>query len=230
MIQELKKEFPNDIQVLVVEGRLSLVEGHYDAALAALEKAFELRHNNYMLIELVKAKMIAGQQEEGLAMMEKWLQEYPQDILVRTTLAEGYAKFGELEKASDQFRIVIERDPNDGRMKNRLARVFLELGRPHDAAPLAREAYELDPSDPAAADTLGVSLLKTGNKSEALHVLSAAREAAGDEEAIRLHFSEALAQNGKTSQAIAELQDLLQQAGDFPEREEAEKLLARLQD
>jgi putative PEP-CTERM system TPR-repeat lipoprotein len=228
-LQPLKEEFSDDVHILVVEGRIALAEGRFDAADEALERAFTLRRNNKLLVELVRAKMMTQRREEGIALMQEWLQEYPEDLFVRTTLADSYIKSGEFQDAKDQLSSVIERAPNDPRSKVSMAKVLLELGSNEEATRYAQQAYEMDPGNPAVADMLGVSLLRSGKKQEALRVLIAAREAGGGSKAIRLHLSEALAENGQRERAIAELEELLQEERDFPERAAAEKLLGTLQ-
>ena len=94
--------------------------------------------------------------------------------------------------------------------------------------PLARRAFALVPGDPDVADTLALILLEVGEEQEALDLLKGARETAVDDTGIHFHFARALAANGLTDGAVSELRALLGRDRDFPQRPQAEALLARL--
>ena len=49
-LEPLKAAFPDQIEVLQVEGRIALVERRAEDAIAVFRRAFELRRDNLMLI------------------------------------------------------------------------------------------------------------------------------------------------------------------------------------
>ncbi len=99
--------------------------------------------------------------------------------------------------------------------------------RDQKAVSLARRAYELEPANADVADTLAMALVRTGDQKEALRLLEGAVRASPEKPIIRFHFAQVLSESGDRDAAILELRKLLAQ-DDFPERDQAEELLAAL--
>lgn len=224
----LKEDFPEQVELLLVEGRIALAEKRADDAMASYRKAFELRRTNFMLIELVRALFATRQVDEGLTAMRDWLAEFPNDLLMHTTLAEAYMALGRLPEAEQQYLAALDVAPDHAWALNNLAWLRMTLGKTEEAVPPARKAAGLAPGEPEIADTLAVILLEVGEKQEALTLLRKARQDATDNPSIHFHFARALAANGETEGAVSELRALLQREPAFGERPEAEALLAEL--
>lgn len=224
----LRENFPEKVDLLLLEARIALAEKRADDALASYRKAFDLRRNNFVLIELVRAHFAARQVDEGLAAMRDWLAEYPDDLLTRNSLAEAYMGLGHLPEAEQQYQAALELAPDNPWLLNNLAWLRMLLGQSEEALQPARKALGLAPGEPEIADTLAVVLLEVGEKKEALALLQKARQDAADNPTIHFHFARALAANGEMKGAVAELRALLQQETTFSERQEAEALLAEL--
>src|SRR3546814_3568069 len=54
--------------------------------------------------------------------MDAWLMEYPQDLLVRTSLAETYMALGRLPAAEREYQAALEVAPDNAWTLNNLAR------------------------------------------------------------------------------------------------------------
>jgi len=227
-LEVLKADFPDAVDLLQLEGRIAVVERRNEDALAAFRRVFELRPNNFTLIDLVRILFVSGNGDEGLAMLRDWLDAHPQDLLSHMTLGQTYLALNRLEDAKAQYRTILSIAPNNAGALNNLAWVLTELGEESEALPLARRASELSPDNPLITDNLAVALLKTGNKEEALELLRNALQSTSGNTRLRFHFAQALVANGHTEQAIAELRALLNQEESFGTREQAEKLLAEL--
>lgn len=224
----LREDFPDDVELLLIEGRIALAEKRGDEAVAIHRKAFELRQTNFMLIELVRALFATSRVDEGLTAMQDWLVEFPEDRFMRTTLAETYMAMGRLPEAEQQYEAILNIAPDSAWALNNLAWLRMMLGRAEEAVPPARRAAGLAPGEPEIADTLAVILLEVGEKREALDLLRNARRADSDSLTIHFHFARALAANGETEGAVNELRALLQKEGAFRERPNAEALLTEL--
>src|SRR3546814_7140413 len=74
-LTSLKADFPEQVELLLIEGRIALAEKRGDDAVASYRKAFELRRTNFTLIELVQALFVTREVDEGLAAMDAWLME-----------------------------------------------------------------------------------------------------------------------------------------------------------
>lgn len=227
-LEALKTELPDQAELLLLEGRIALVERRGDDAVAAYRKAFLLQRNNGTLIELSQALFATGKAKEVLDMIQAWLKDYPQDVLVRGTLAEAQVAVGLLAEADKQYVMILGLTPTNVRALNNLAWVRMSLDKKDEAVGLARKARTVAPESASVADTLGVILLETGQTQEAFELLQWARRAEPNDLIIQFHFARALATNGRVADAVAELQALLKEQVAFPDRPQAEALLAEL--
>lgn len=227
-LEPLKAEFPGQVDLVMLEGRIALVEGRSGEAVSLYRSAFETAANSATLIELTRALYADGKGAEAMEMLRNWVAEYPQDVMVRTVLAEALIGSGQLAEADKEYEAILERTPNNVRALNNLAWLRMKLGKPDEAVALGRKAVMLAPKSPSVADTLAVILLETGEKKEAFDLLQLARQEAADNATIHFHFAQALAANGDVESAVAELRELLKDGRAFRERPEAEALLAQL--
>src|SRR3546814_7821762 len=104
--------------------------------------------------------------DEGLEAMDAWLMEYPQDLLVRTSLAETYMALGRLPAAEREYQAALEVAPDNAWTLNNLAWLRMSLGKAEEAVRPARKAAEIAPGAPEIDDTLGMILLEVGDKRE----------------------------------------------------------------
>ena len=87
--------------------RIALVERRVEDAIAVFRRAFELRRNNLMLIQLTRALFAGGRGDEGLSMMRSWLEEFSEDLLVHNTLAETYIALSRHPEAQVQYEKIL---------------------------------------------------------------------------------------------------------------------------
>src|SRR3546814_4450757 len=104
---------PDQIELLLISGRNAPADKRGEAAAASCSKAFELRRTNFTLIELVQALFATREVDEGLEAMDAWLMEYPQDLLVHTSLAETYMALGRLPAAEREYQAALEVAPDN---------------------------------------------------------------------------------------------------------------------
>src|SRR3546814_13902997 len=71
--------------------------------------------------------------DEGLEAMDAWLMEYPQDLLVRTSLAETYMALGRLPAAEREYQAALEVAPDNAWTLNNLAWLRMSLGKAEEA-------------------------------------------------------------------------------------------------
>ena len=93
----------------------------------------------------------------------------------------------------------------------------------------AEKAYKLAPTEPAISDTLGSLLVARGDVQRGLQVLRDGARVAPSVAPLRLHLAQALVKSGDRDGARKQIEILLaSRRGDFPERDEAERLLSQL--
>ena len=224
----LKQEGGNQAELLLIEGRIALVERRFDDAAAALDRAHELQPSNTITIELARALHAADRKTDGFALLRNWLHDHPKDLRVHTFLVESLVALDRLPEARDQYRIIINLAPDNVRALSNLAALEVQLGAADKAVPLARKGLELSPGNGPAAYALARALLETGALEEALGLLEALRKASETHTGVRYHYARALAVNGQPKKAISELQALLADKAHESHRVRAEALLETL--
>lgn len=175
------------------------------------------------------------------SILESWLRREPRDTGVLSLLAQIDLAAGRGEAATQRLATVVELAPTDAVALNNLAWALAQKGTPQDLArarTMAERAYFLFPTA-ESADTLGWVLVKSGQAARGLPLLqesaaarrvaaASAGDAAAQDPGIAYRLAFALNATGDKAGAIGVLEPLL--AGDrrFPDRAEAEKLLATL--
>ena len=197
----------------------------------SLAKAIELKADNapaYAI--LLQMKSGAGQEVEGLAILDRYLKAFPEDPAA--LLQRGYLlqQMGRNEDARAAFSALIEAKPEFAAAYNNLATLEFEgFNNLEVAAGHARKARSLDPTQPAIADTLGWIEWKLGNFSAALPLLEeAAGKMAGSPEVL-YHHAMARYSMGQAAEAAAAFKAVLAVQGDFPQKADAQKYLSQLE-
>ena len=98
----------------------------------------------------------------------------------------------------------------------------------HACLGYAEKAYELAPKSPEVADTLGWIHLRHGDPKRGLELIRQAATYAPHNAEIRYHLAVALHKNARDEEAHKELERLLGSRNEFPQQEEAKRLLAEL--
>ncbi|MDB5373686.1 MAG: system TPR-repeat protein PrsT, partial [Belnapia sp.] len=179
----------------------------------------------------------AQQPAAAIAALNDWLKRDPESIEANDLLAQIDLMAGRLPEAEARLVKVVERMPNNGPALNNLAwilgeRAGSERGGP-DAArarDYAERAYFLMPNV-ETADTLGWILTRAGEPQRALPLLRAAaapRAGRTTDPGMTYRLAATLDATGERAEAIGLLDPLLAGTPAFPERAEAERLLARL--
>jgi len=172
-------------------------------------------------------------------MMKNALDEYqailnknPNDIAAATMLALLHQSSGNLDDAQKVYKYILDKNPKNGLAANNLAWVLAEKGKKSDlgeALKLAQTAKDMYPDDPRVADTLGYVYLKKGLPDNALGQFQMASEKLGDEPTILYHMALALMDLKRDTEAVSYLKKSLASTKQFPEKQQAQAQLTRLQ-
>ncbi|MBB5691187.1 putative PEP-CTERM system TPR-repeat lipoprotein [Roseomonas alkaliterrae] len=177
----------------------------------------------------------AERRDEAVELLRAWIARSPDDVPPRAMLAQLAMQRGDSAEAEREFRAVAERAPRDAIALNNLAWLLQEKGGAEalrEARGLAERAFFLAPTV-EIADTLGWILARGGEPQRALPLLRQAvagaqgtNPAAAAGMAYRLAWT--LAATGERAEAARVLEPLLARSDAFPERAEAERLMAEL--
>jgi putative PEP-CTERM system TPR-repeat lipoprotein len=176
----------------------------------------------------------AGRLTEAATALSAWIEREPGNMAALAQLAQIDLVAGRNQEARDRLEEVVRRAPLDAVSLNNLAWLLAERGDAEQVAraiELAERSWLLMPTA-ESADTLGYALFRSGRATEALPLLreaTAASMASGaPNRGIAYRFARVLKETGARDEARAVLQPALADATPFPERADAERLMADL--
>jgi putative PEP-CTERM system TPR-repeat lipoprotein len=225
--QELKQAYPQSFEVIALGGELALRQKRFNEAEAAFQEALKLAPSNQLTMNLAQAQWQAGKKEDGIATLEGWLKQYPDDILIRFSVGNFYMALNRNDQAKAAFVKVIEQAPNNVLALNNLA-WLLRQENPAEAVKYAERALAVAPDSATVKDTLGMILLDQGQTGRALGLLKEAAAKASDNLSTQYHLALALTRSGDKEQARKILKALSAEQKPFSEKPEAEALLQSL--
>ncbi len=210
-------------------GALMAQRGRYDEALQPLTRAVNLAPRDTRILRTVSlAEMRLGKTDEAINTAESIVSLEPRNASARMLLAELYEQGKRWEKALALYRDLLSQQPNNPILLNNAASVMTELKQAKEAIPLARKASELLPEQAAVADTLGWALLQSGDAKSALGPLRRARDLAPGEPQRLYRLAVAEVRAGDPASARRNLEAALTADAAFPDKQQAQALLARL--
>ncbi|MHA7816409.1 MAG: XrtA/PEP-CTERM system TPR-repeat protein PrsT [Pseudohaliea sp.] len=212
--------------LLVLRGRLALAGGEPAEAVPLFQQAFEQQRNNINLLFLASARWAGGERAPVLAMLAEWLEEYPEDALVRSDLATKQLMLGDETAAREQYAILVEQQPDNVAALNNLA-WLLRTGDPKQALAHSERALDLAPDSLQVQDTYAMVLLENGETGRALALSARLLEEQPDNPELGYNRAQILARAGREDEAI-ELLEALVAGPAFPGKAGAEALLASL--
>jgi putative PEP-CTERM system TPR-repeat lipoprotein len=228
MLQELKASFPNDPGIADLEGALALATNKPADAVTAYGRLLGMQENNFNLLKLARAQNAAGQAAAASETINQWLARFPEDLVVRTALADSLLGRQQFAEAANEYQRILKGTPDSVVTLNNLAWSLAKAGKPAEAVPHAERAATLAPNAPAVLDTYGVVLTSAGRAKDAVRVLRTAAQQAPKEPSIHFHLAQALAKDGQGPAARDVLKGLLGSGADWPDKNEAEALLKQL--
>jgi putative PEP-CTERM system TPR-repeat lipoprotein len=216
---------PGDPDALVLKGDVLASAGKLRDAAAAFADAQRRRPDASTALKLFQIRSAAAAPEPDEP-LQQWLALQPNDYRIRDVLGTWYLGQHALQKAAEEFELVVRQVPGYVPGLNNLAWTYFEMNDPR-AQSYAQRAHQLAPSSPVIADTLGWILVRERDLSRGLPLLEQATKGATDPE-IQYHYAYALAQSGKRAEARDVLTRVLAGKRDFQSRHDAERLLADL--
>ncbi|MFT4585519.1 MAG: putative PEP-CTERM system TPR-repeat lipoprotein [Gammaproteobacteria bacterium] len=198
--------------VLVAESYMK--QGKFREAMKSYRVAGTREPNREAIVGLASALREAGEPAEAIVELQKWLEQYPSDIIVKRELAFSMLLNGKLDEAQLHLEQMLAVAPDNGSLLVNLARCY-QLQKDHRARSVAEKARMLSPDWPVALDTLGWILVTEGDPSAGLPLL---REAYSRENKplTRFHIASALLELDRTSEAQSELKAIIELTPDVP--------------
>ena len=212
----------------LLEGDALMASKAYAKAAAAYEKAYALNRSGGLAIKVHAAYSAAGQGAAGEARLQDWLKQAPDDTSVRYYLASAAATRRDYRTAIEQYETILRKEPDNAVVLNDLAAAYDQAKDPR-ALQTAEAAHKSRPDEAPINDTLGWMLVQRGEVPRGLQLLRDAARTAPQVIEIRMHLVQALLKTGDKDAARTELEAIVNRRENFPQRMEAEKLLASMQ-
>lgn len=225
---------------LVLRGDLLMGAERTEEAAAAYAAAYQQAPSRELAQRRAGALQRLNKPDEAVAALAAWLEREPGDAVVQAQLAQFEIAAGRIAEAERRLVQVIAARPEDAISLNNLAWLMQARSDPATAegrAALARarqyaeRAYYLAPSA-EAADTLGWILAREGEAERAVPLLRQATTAMvarqRPDPSMFYRYAVALEAAGQRDEARRVLEPVVKADVPFPERAEAERLLARL--
>jgi len=228
IVGELAKKYPKELQVPELAGLIAMSEGRFDDAAVAFQNALAIRDNSIDVARLSSAQGRAFHLEEAEKTLLTRLDAHPDDAVIRLSLADLYMATNRFADARTQYEKILSQNPNSVIAENNLAWVLSRMDQNPEALEYARRAVKAAPNNPQILDTLGIILLRSKNMGEAVQTLRNATKAAPAAPEIQFHLAQALVGAGSKDEARSILEKLLAANQPFPDRPDAQKLLASL--
>jgi cellulose synthase operon protein C len=225
-IERLKKVYPEDARVAVLQGDVAVLSRNYPEAVEAFARGYILQPSKAIALREYRARKLGGI-EDAEAPLKVWLTSHPRDHDVRLLMAEAYAARGERRSAINHYELIVLDAPSSAATLNNLAWMYFEEGDARAEA-MAKKAFDLAPGVAAIADTYGWILVRNGKPEAGLPVLERAAATSSTSPEIHYHFAAALSAVGERERARAALHSLLATHDDFSEANAARDLLEDL--
>lgn len=207
-----------------IRGDALMAQEQPEKALAAYREAFATTPGTAILLKLDALERTLGQDKDRLT---TWLEDHPDDLQVRLVRASLMQQVGSGASAIPEYERMLSAQTENPVVLNNLAWLYHEAGDERAMA-LAQRAFELAPRSPEIMDTYGWIMFLSGKTEQGLKLLQQAEEAAPDNPDIQYHTASALHGSGAVEQARTKLTTLLEAHKEFPSRQQAEQLLAKL--
>ncbi|PHR27545.1 MAG: hypothetical protein COA36_08925 [Desulfotalea sp.] len=223
---------PKNENLHLLHAGILIKQEKYDAALLAYKKIQVLWPEDVKLY-MAEAKLLRklGRYDEAMADYTLVLEKQPKMLAAHMGMADLLQMAGNVEDAMDHYRQVLKIDQENVGAANNLA--WLIASEPNgdlgEALMLAMRAKQVSSNSPIVADTLGWVHYKRQSYSLAKTQFEVALQGMPDNATMAYHLALALRGNKQLQKAQDVLTELSGRNLDFPEREDADKLLEELQ-
>jgi len=223
----IQKELPQDAAGFAVEGNVYFVQKNWDRAAAAYREAVKRKPSPVVVARLHGVLENQGKKADANALVAKWAQENPKDVVVPNYLADRALGERNYKEATRLYKQILPSQPGNPVLLNNLAWAAAESKDP-DAISYAEKAYALAPQSAEVLDTYGWLLLQKGEAKRAVELLTTAVTRGPTNPEIRLHLAKALIAATDKAAARKEILTLFTLEASDAQRAEAQEILKTL--
>lgn len=157
LISELPELSRRDWRLLFAQGATLHRLGRWPEAEAALKKALEVSPDQPEVLNYLGYQWVDGgvKVQDGLALVQRAVEQRPQDGYIIDSLGWAYFRLGQYDKAIEILERAIELSPGDAELNGHLGDAYWRAGRRIEARYQWRRVLTLSPTEEerAAAET-----------------------------------------------------------------------------
>ncbi|HTV01346.1 MAG TPA: tetratricopeptide repeat protein [Luteitalea sp.] len=229
-VEQRLTQAPRDPLVLLLAGRTWGATGDAAGAEQYLRRAIEADPSNLEAYgQLGQLYLAQRKMDQALGEFEQMATKQPKAVAPRTMAAMILQSQGKDDEARRRYEQIVGMDPRAAVASNNLAWMYASRGEQLDRAlQLAQAAKAEAPDEPEVNDTLAYVYIQKQLPALAIEPLKLAVDKVPSRPAFHYRLGLAYAQTGNKDAARKSLQQALQLQTDFPQAEDARKLLATL--
>ena len=210
-----------------VQARIATLQGQHPQAVKLYVQAMQKGENEQLLVAYVNALMKNNDRDQAVLESRNWLFRHPAHHRVRFLLAGIYQESGKIDKAIDEYLLLVDSPVFQMVALNNLIWLFMDSNDARLNEYLAR-LVQMKPDAPEIMDTIGWAYLQTDKKEKAGEYLQKAAEKLKDNLSVQYHLAVYFNAIGEIPKARKILSAIVSAGGVFAEKQDAEKLLSTL--
>jgi tetratricopeptide (TPR) repeat protein len=224
---------PQNAAMRQILGEVYLAQNQPEAAATVLEEALTLNPSDAQPLGfLIQAYNAMPDKSKMMQKLSQKAEDSKAPVFYAMALAQIYEQQREGDKAIALYNRLLARPLSPVVVKNNLAYLLAEYQPTPEnlarAQKMATEILDDNPEDPRLLDTLGWIYCREKNYAEAKKYLQRAVDKAPNHPVLQYHLGFCAAKLGDAAAARSALERALAFKGNFPEREEAQKILKSL--
>lgn len=224
---QMQTQHPNSPGGYDQEADILMTRKQYAQAVKAYQQGLARGAGSQGLIKLHRALNLAGDKRAAEQRLVSWINQNPNDLVVRGYAASYYMRSNRNRDAIEQYEALLKLAPRNAVALNNLAALY-QRERDGRALATAEQALKLAPENPDILDTMGWILVEQDQRTRAIKLLRKASTKAPKAGVIHYHLAVALASSGQKAEAKKELEIAIASSQKFPELDKAKAMLKGL--
>jgi putative PEP-CTERM system TPR-repeat lipoprotein len=227
IVKQLQDNQKTKLLGVTLEAKYFAAKGDLEKAISSLENYVSPKAPFILVQQLSDLYVNNNESNNAIKLLNKWGKSNKENNQVQLALAIIYQKTGEINSALKLYSELLETEPRNIVALNNLALLKFDQN-PKYALEHAKRAYEITGNAThSVVDTYAWLTHRSGDTATALKILTPIVDSASDP-SILYHFAVMLAKSDKESKAREVLVTITKDPADFPELDEAKKLLSEI--
>jgi cellulose synthase operon protein C len=226
-LRTLKSDFPDNPDVLFLEGWIATRLGKFDKAISILKIKLANYPTEDTAVQLAAALWNGGKKDTAEKTLKTWISNHKKDVSARLELANYYTIAGRPKDAINVWRTIIEHVPTQWVALNNLASVLTKTNS-KEALAFSERAYKAAPNILPVAMTLVELLLLSNEPGRAIEILGPLATKHPKQHTAQLLLAKAHAKSGNNAVAKKILEKISTRNPDGDIRQKMDALLKEL--